>query len=125
MTTTLETIDLSDHDAFVDAVPYEWFRTLRHEAPVYFNPERDGPGFYAVTRYADLFPQDNQRDVRSQLALSLRAVLAQRLLPDPERGAKRLAGDAEHSPEDEQNEQRGNHAWRGEQDRRAQLLGIE
>src|SRR5258707_15227373 len=48
---------------------------------------RDSKG--AVTRYADLFPQDNQRDVRSQLALSLRAVLAQRLLPDPVRGAKR------------------------------------
>ena len=54
MTTTLDTIDLSDHDAFVEAVPYEWFRTLRHEAPVYFNPEPDGPGFYAVTRYAEI-----------------------------------------------------------------------
>src|SRR5215211_1018441 len=54
MTTTLETIDLSDHDAFVDAVPYEWFRTLRRESLVYFNPEPDGPGFYAVTRYHDI-----------------------------------------------------------------------
>src|SRR3712207_7498778 len=54
MTTTLDTIDLSDHDAFLDAVPHEWFRTLRREAPVYFNPEPDGPGFYAVTRYADI-----------------------------------------------------------------------
>src|SRR5215213_9710889 len=52
--TLIETIDLSDHDAFVDAVPYDWFRTLRREAPVYFNPEPDGPGFYAVTRYADI-----------------------------------------------------------------------
>jgi cytochrome P450 len=52
--TTLDTIDLSNHDAFLDAVPYEWFRTLRREAPVYFNPEPDGPGFYAVTRYADI-----------------------------------------------------------------------
>ena len=52
--TTLDTIDLSDHDAFLDAVPHEWFRTLRREAPVYFNPETDGPGFYAVTRYADI-----------------------------------------------------------------------
>src|ERR671910_3720500 len=53
-TVPLEEIDLSSHDAFVERVPYEWFRTLRHEAPVYFNPERDGPGFYAVTRYADI-----------------------------------------------------------------------
>src|SRR5947209_16597270 len=48
---------------------------------------RDAKG--AITRYADLFPQDVQRDVRSQLALSLRAIVAQRLLPDIERGAKR------------------------------------
>jgi len=47
-------IDLSSHDAFVDTVPHEWFRTLRREAPVFFNPEPDGPGFYAVTRYADI-----------------------------------------------------------------------
>src|SRR6185503_2492311 len=43
----------------------------------------------AVTRYADLFPQDVQRDVRAQLALSLRVVVAQRLLPDIEKGMKR------------------------------------
>jgi twitching motility protein PilT len=43
----------------------------------------------AITRYADLFPQDVQRDVRSQLALSLRAVVSQRLLPGIERGEKR------------------------------------
>jgi twitching motility protein PilT len=48
---------------------------------------RDAKG--AVTRFADLFPQDAQRDVRAQLALGLRAVVAQRLLPDVERGAKR------------------------------------
>lgn len=35
----------------------------------------------AVSRYADLFPPDAQRDVRSLLALSLRAVVSQRLLP--------------------------------------------
>ena len=48
---------------------------------------RDAKG--AVTRYADLFPQDVQRDVRSQLAMSLRSVVAQRLLPDVRRGVKR------------------------------------
>jgi twitching motility protein PilT len=48
---------------------------------------RDAKG--AITRYADLFPQDVQRDVRAQLAMSLRAVIGQRLLPDVERGAKR------------------------------------
>ncbi|MBA2691566.1 MAG: cytochrome P450 [Rubrobacter sp.] len=50
----LAEIDLSSHDAFVERVPHEWFRTLRREAPVFFNPEPDGPGFYAVTRYDDI-----------------------------------------------------------------------
>jgi cytochrome P450 len=53
-TVSLEEIDLSSHDAFVERVPHEWFRTLRREAPVHFNPEPDGPGFYAVTRYWDI-----------------------------------------------------------------------
>jgi twitching motility protein PilT len=49
---------------------------------------RDAKG--AISRYADLFPQDVQRDVRYQLAASLRAVVAQRLLPAARRGEKRL-----------------------------------
>ncbi|QVL31084.1 PilT/PilU family type 4a pilus ATPase [Telmatocola sphagniphila] len=48
---------------------------------------RDTKG--AISRYADLFPQDVQRDVRYQLASSLRVVVAQRLLPDVEVGSKR------------------------------------
>jgi len=48
---------------------------------------RDAKG--AVSRFADLFPQDVQRDIRYQLASSLRAVVSQRLLPGPERGTKR------------------------------------
>ena len=48
---------------------------------------RDAKG--AISRLADLFPQDAQSTVRAQLAMSLRAVVSQRLLPDVERGAKR------------------------------------
>jgi twitching motility protein PilT len=48
---------------------------------------RDAKG--AITRLADLFPLDAQSTVRAQLAMSLRAVVSQRLLPDVERGAKR------------------------------------
>ncbi len=40
---------------------------------------RDAKG--AVSRFADLFSQDSQAEVRSQLALSLRAVVSQHLLP--------------------------------------------
>ena len=53
-TTTLDAIDLSDHDAFLDHVPHDWFTTLRNEDPVHWNDERDGAGFWAVTRYEDI-----------------------------------------------------------------------
>jgi len=49
---------------------------------------RDAKG--AISRYADLFPQDVQRDIRYQIALSLRAVIAQRLLAAAQGGSKRL-----------------------------------
>lgn len=48
---------------------------------------RDAKG--AISRYADLFPQDVQKDIRVQLALSLRAIISQRLLPALQGGAKR------------------------------------
>src|SRR5579859_7331192 len=54
MTLTLESIDLSDHDAFLDAIPHEWFKLLRHEDPVHWNEEVNGRGFWAVTRYEDI-----------------------------------------------------------------------
>ncbi len=53
-TLTIDDIDLSDHDAFVDGVPYEAFALLRSEDPVHFNAEPDGRGFWAVTRYEDI-----------------------------------------------------------------------
>lgn len=48
---------------------------------------RDAKG--AVTRFADLFPQESQQAVRAQLAMSLRAVVSQRLLPGMDGGGKR------------------------------------
>jgi twitching motility protein PilT len=49
---------------------------------------RDAKG--AISRFADLFPQDVQREVRSQLSFSLRAVIAQHLLPSVLPGDKRV-----------------------------------
>jgi len=55
MTSTSEFIDLTDHDQFVDRVPYEAFARLRREDPVHWNEEHDGGrGFWAVTRYEDI-----------------------------------------------------------------------
>ncbi len=48
---------------------------------------RDAKG--AITRLADFFPQESQMTVRGQLAMSLRAIVSQRLLPGLEKGAKR------------------------------------
>jgi cytochrome P450 len=50
----LAVIDLTDHDRFIDAVPHELFARLRREDPVHWNPEPDGRGFWAVTRYEDI-----------------------------------------------------------------------
>src|SRR5215207_1762580 len=54
MTQTTDFIDLSDHDQFLERVPYEAFAQLRHEDPVHWNAETGGPGFWAVTRYEDI-----------------------------------------------------------------------
>jgi cholest-4-en-3-one 26-monooxygenase len=47
-------IDLSDVDAFNDGPPHEWFTTLRNQAPIWWQDEPDGPGFWNITKYADL-----------------------------------------------------------------------
>jgi cytochrome P450 len=50
----MDAIDLTDLDLFESGDPHAAWRTLRREAPVYWNRESDGPGFWAVTRYADV-----------------------------------------------------------------------
>jgi cholest-4-en-3-one 26-monooxygenase len=50
----LSDIDLLDRDRFTKGVPHEWFTYLRREAPVYFHPEPGGPGFWVVTKHADV-----------------------------------------------------------------------
>jgi cytochrome P450 len=47
-------VNLLDHDLFADHEPWEVFDVLQREAPVYFHPEPDGRGFWAVTRYDDV-----------------------------------------------------------------------
>lgn len=48
---------------------------------------RDAKG--AISRFVDLFPQQVQHEIRAQLALGLRAVVSQHLLPSAQPGAKR------------------------------------
>src|SRR5207249_3283836 len=53
-TMTLDTIDVYERTNYIDAVPHEMFARLRREAPVFWHPEPDGPGFWAVTQHADV-----------------------------------------------------------------------
>ena len=60
----LHDVDLSDADAFNDGFPHEYFAFLRREHPLAWHPETEksvahrglppGPGFYAVSKHADV-----------------------------------------------------------------------
>jgi cholest-4-en-3-one 26-monooxygenase len=49
-----DTIDLNDLDRFIDGVPHEWLAWLRREAPLFWHDEPEGPGYWVVTRHADV-----------------------------------------------------------------------
>ena len=51
---SVDHIDLTDPDHFNDGVPHHWFKQLRAESPVHWQAERDGAGFWAVTKYEDV-----------------------------------------------------------------------
>ncbi len=51
---TLDDVDLTDHARFAERVPHEMFALLRREDPVHWQEERDGRGFWAVTKHADI-----------------------------------------------------------------------
>ena len=46
--------DLKDPGLYQQGMPYDVFARLRRECPVYWNPESDGAGFWAVLRHADI-----------------------------------------------------------------------
>ncbi len=54
----LEDVDLADIDGFTDLRGFAQLDTLRREDPVHWNPEPDGAGFWAVTRYDDVWTVD-------------------------------------------------------------------
>ena len=57
--------DLRDPDLYVGQAPHEVFARLRREQPVYWNPEVDGPGFWALTRHADIVEVSRQPELFS------------------------------------------------------------
>ncbi len=50
----LADIDLTDLERWVTGTPYDWFAVLRREAPAYWQEERDGRGFWSLTRFDDV-----------------------------------------------------------------------
>jgi cholest-4-en-3-one 26-monooxygenase len=50
----LADINLLDRDVFARGIPHEWFTYLRNNAPVYHHPEPNGPGFWVITKHADV-----------------------------------------------------------------------
>lgn len=47
-------LDLTDPDVHLGGVPHATFQRLRDEDPIAWTPERDGAGFWSVTRYDDI-----------------------------------------------------------------------
>lgn len=47
-------VNLYDPDVFAAGVPHDMFRVLRSEDPVHWHDEPGGPGFWCVTKHADV-----------------------------------------------------------------------
>jgi cholest-4-en-3-one 26-monooxygenase len=61
-------VDLSDSRSFVPAVPHAWLAYLRRHDPVHWQPEANGPGYWAVTRYHDCVTVNREFDRFSSAA---------------------------------------------------------
>ncbi len=57
--------DLRDPDLYVESAPHEVFARLRREHPIYWNPEDNGAGFWALTRHADIVEVSRQPELFS------------------------------------------------------------
>jgi cytochrome P450 len=51
-------IDLLSPDRFASGHPFAQYRWLRENAPVFWHEEPNGPGFWAVTRFRDVYDVD-------------------------------------------------------------------
>ncbi|GLZ32398.1 putative cytochrome P450 [Lentzea sp. NBRC 105346] len=47
-------VDLGDPGSFEHGVPHKFFTRLRREDPLHWQPEAGGPGFWVVSRHADV-----------------------------------------------------------------------
>ena len=82
-TPTLDDIDLLA-ETWTRREPHDQFDLLRREAPVFWHPEPDGPGFWAVTKHADVRTVSHDWETYSSEA-------GRHVHPDPGRGGPRPA----------------------------------
>jgi cytochrome P450 len=61
-------LDLLDPDTFRDGAPHALFRRLRAEAPICWHPERDGAGFWALSKHADVVAVSRDHETFSSWA---------------------------------------------------------
>jgi len=61
-------IDLASATSFLGGHPWAQYAWLREHAPVFWHDEQDGPGFWAITRYADVRRISRQPKVFSSFA---------------------------------------------------------
>lgn len=52
--------DITSHDTYINGVPHATFKRLRDEEPVSWWAEKEGSGFWAVTRYEDVLAVSHQ-----------------------------------------------------------------
>ena len=58
--------DLKNPDLYLTDDFHDIFRALRVEEPVYWNPEADSTGFWAVTRYRNDFEEPENLFIRQR-----------------------------------------------------------
>jgi len=78
--------DFLDVATFADGHPHELYKELRKTSPVFWNPEPNGPGFWALTRYADVYAVDHDFQNYSSSPTIM--------IPDPAAGQTGALGEA-------------------------------
>jgi hypothetical protein len=71
-------IDITNPDVYVQGVPHDAFKHLRDNNPISWHDEKDGRGFWAVTRYDDILEVSHN----PRLFSSARGIRLEDMAPD-------------------------------------------